>query len=61
MSDPTTIAAGETVEYRDIPGCPGYRVGNDGSLWTAVVRDVVLVGGGLPGLRGSVSVTSGGK
>lgn len=54
MSETTAVTSdGETVEYRDIPGCPGYRVGNDGSLWTAVVRDVVLVGGGLPGLRGS--------
>jgi len=23
-----------TVEYRDIPGHPGYRVGNDGSVWS---------------------------
>lgn len=23
----------ETVEYRDIPGFPGYRVGSDGSVW----------------------------
>ncbi len=23
-----------TVEYREIPGWPGYRVGNDGSVWT---------------------------
>lgn len=22
------------VEYRDIPGIPGYRIGNDGTLWT---------------------------
>jgi hypothetical protein len=22
------------VEYRDIPGYPGYRVGNDGSVWS---------------------------
>lgn len=22
------------VEYRDIPGFPGYRVGSDGSIWT---------------------------
>lgn len=22
-----------TVEYRDVPGFPGYRVGNDGSVW----------------------------
>lgn len=23
-----------TVEYRDVPGFPGYKVGNDGSVWT---------------------------
>lgn len=23
-----------TVEYRDIPGFPGYRVGSDGSIWS---------------------------
>lgn len=23
-----------TVEYRDIPGFPGYRVGDDGSVWS---------------------------
>ncbi len=26
--------ANSTVEYRDIPGFPGYRVGNDGSAWS---------------------------
>lgn len=25
----------ENVEFRDIPGWPGYRVGSDGSIWTA--------------------------
>jgi hypothetical protein len=24
-----------TVEYRDIPGFPGYRVGSDGTVWTS--------------------------
>jgi hypothetical protein len=24
----------DTVEYRDIPGFPGYRVGSDGSVWS---------------------------
>lgn len=24
-----------SVEYRDIPGFPGYRVGNDGSVWSS--------------------------
>lgn len=27
-----------TVEYRDIPGFPGYRIGTDGSLWSAQRR-----------------------
>ena len=26
------------VEYRDIPGFPGYRVGDDGSVWSCWVR-----------------------
>ena len=26
------------VEYRDIPGFPGYRVGNDGSIWSWVQK-----------------------
>jgi hypothetical protein len=26
------------VEYRDIPGHPGYRVGDDGSIWSAWQR-----------------------
>jgi len=32
------------VEYRDIPGHPGYRVGSDGSVWTC--RRQVSLGGG---------------
>ena len=24
----------ESVEYRPVPGFPGYRVGNDGSVWS---------------------------
>ena len=23
-----------TIEYRDVPGFPGYKVGNDGTVWT---------------------------
>lgn len=26
----------EAVEYRDIPGHPGYRVGSDGSVWSCL-------------------------
>lgn len=27
------LGKGATVEYRDVPGCPGYRVGDDGTVW----------------------------
>lgn len=27
-----------TVEYRDIPGFPGYRVGSDGSVWSCLTH-----------------------
>lgn len=27
-----------TVEYRDIPGFPGYKVGNDGTVWSCVIK-----------------------
>jgi hypothetical protein len=27
-----------TMEYREIEGWPGYRVGNDGSVWTKSIR-----------------------
>lgn len=27
-----------TVEYRDVEGFPGYKVGNDGSVWSSLVR-----------------------
>jgi hypothetical protein len=30
----TPRAAQAEVEYRDIPGFPGYRVGSDGSIWS---------------------------
>jgi len=34
--DSTCAAAqSQTVEYRDIPRFPGYRVGSDGSVWTS--------------------------
>lgn len=38
-----------SVTYRDIPGFPGYRVGNDGSAWSCWKR------AGLGGGRGSRS------
>jgi len=28
-----------SVEYREIPGFPGYRVGNDGSVWSRLVQE----------------------
>lgn len=27
------LLADESIEYREIPECPGYRFGNDGSVW----------------------------
>jgi hypothetical protein len=30
--------ADSTVTYKDIPGHPGYRVGDDGSVWSCLVR-----------------------
>lgn len=39
MREGTSMAEGQTtIEYRDIPGCPGYRVGSDGSVWSAWKR-----------------------
>lgn len=28
----------DTVEYRDVPGFPGYRIGDDGSVWSCLKR-----------------------
>lgn len=33
------------VEYRDIEGFPGYRVGDDGSVWSKVLRGGKVVAG----------------
>lgn len=30
----TSLLAPSQVEYRDIPGFPGYRVGSDGTVWS---------------------------
>src|SRR5215472_269740 len=38
MSEQSTSAPSDgqsQVDYRDIPGFPGYRVGDDGSIWSA--------------------------
>lgn len=45
----TTIAP--AVEYRDIPGFPGYRVGDDGSVWSLWV---LIPLGGRRGTRASL-------
>lgn len=34
-----------TVEYRDVPGFPGYRVGNDGSVWSNFIPGTHATGG----------------
>lgn len=39
-----------SVSYREIPGFPGYRIGDDGSVWSCRERVHVI------GLRGSQSV-----
>ena len=46
-TDSTCAAAQSqtTVEYREIPGFPGYRVGNDGSVWSC--KKSVPLGRGL--------------
>jgi hypothetical protein len=43
-----------TVEYRDVPGFPGYRVGDDGSVWTAWTR---LVSPGLGAQKAIIGST----
>lgn len=35
-----------TTSYRDIPGYPGYRVGDDGSVWTCLLKISRGNGGG---------------
>lgn len=38
-ANPTPVVAdSQTVEYRDIPGFPGYCAGSDGSIWSAWLR-----------------------
>lgn len=37
----------EAVEYREVPGFPGYRVGSDGSVWSSIRNNghaVITVG-----------------
>ena len=42
--------ANSTVTYKDIPGFPGYRVGDDGSVWSCRIAS------GAPGFHGLRSV-----
>lgn len=47
-SQSTTVSDnGESVEYREVPDFPGYRVGSDGSVWSC------LLPGGRRGARRS--------
>lgn len=36
MAEGTVSAVASEVEYRDIEGFPGYRVGDDGSVWSCL-------------------------
>lgn len=36
----TDVVAELAVSYRPVVGCPGYRVGDDGSVWSCRVRKV---------------------
>ena len=38
QSTPAPIPEQPQVEYRDVAGFPGYRVGNDGSVWSCYKR-----------------------
>jgi hypothetical protein len=52
---PTTVAAdGGAVEYRDVPGFPGYRVGDDGSVWSCLK---LIILGGRSGSRSEIGDT----
>jgi hypothetical protein len=35
---PEPLPQQEQVEYRDVPGFPGYRVGSDGSVWSRLTK-----------------------
>lgn len=46
----------QLVEYRELPGFPGYRAGNDGSIWScwkANGRGQQIMGGKWKRLRGA--------
>lgn len=44
MAEGQSSTVSPTVEYSDIPGYPGYRVGDDGSVWSC--RKQIGLGGG---------------
>lgn len=52
MSDNSTT---KSVEYRPISGFPGYRVGNDGSVWSCKVGRMGLLGDTWKRLKQAVS------
>lgn len=43
------------LRYREVPGFPGYRVGDDGSVWSALQKRTVHVDGKLKGTASFVS------
>lgn len=42
----------QSVQYRDVPGFPGYRVGDDGSVWSRWVKTRKPNGCGFGGVIG---------
>lgn len=47
-----------TVSYRDVPGFPGYRVGDDGTVWSCWKRLPSISPPGRGHIRGSTCVIS---
>lgn len=43
-----------TVQYRDIPGFPGYRVGDDGSVWSCWGKRSLGIGKGTAGFISAI-------
>ncbi len=53
LAEVDAIGPAASVEFRDIPDHPGYRVGNDGSVWSRWIQKVV---GGRVGSRSYIGV-----
>ncbi len=51
MAPDQSTSAPAPVQYRDIPGFPGYRVGDDGSVWS-LWKQVGIGGGGVRSVVG---------